>query len=66
MLTPEQLNNLPEDTKKEYLRTMVLLDEKKKEQEIRDDFLSFVKHMWPGFIEGEHHKIMAEKFNRVA
>ena len=32
MLTPEQLNNLPEDTKKEYLRTMVLLDEKKKEQ----------------------------------
>ena len=29
MLTPEQLDNLPEDTKKEYLRTMVLLDEKK-------------------------------------
>jgi len=22
--------------------------------------------MWPEFIEGEHHKIMAEKFNRVA
>ena len=53
MLTPEQLDNLPEDTKKEYLRTMVLLDEKKKEQAVRDDFLSFVKHMWPGFIEGE-------------
>ena len=66
MLTKQQLDNLPEDTKKEYMRTMLLLDEKKKEQAIRDDFLSFVKHMWPDFIEGEHHKIMAEKFNRVA
>ena len=66
MLTPEQINNLPSDSKKEYLRTMLLLDEKKKEQAIRDDFLSFVKHMWPDFIEGEHHKIMSEKFNRVA
>ena len=66
MLTPEQINNLPPDTKKEYLKTALLLDEKKKDQSIRDDFLSFVKYMWPEFIEGEHHKIMAEKFNRVA
>ena len=66
MLTPEQLKNLPEDTRKEYLKTLLLLDSKKKKQEVKDDFLSFVKHMWPEFIEGEHHKIMAEKFNRVA
>ena len=66
MLTPEQLDNLPSDTKKEYLKTALLLDQKKKDQSVRDDFLAFVKHMWPEFIEGEHHKIMAEKFNRVA
>ena len=66
MLTPEQINHLPPDAKKEYLRAMLLLDEKKKDQAVRDDFLAFVKHMWPDFIEGEHHKIMAEKFNRVA
>ena len=44
---------------------MLLLDEKKK---ISDpcDFLSFVKYMWPEFVEGELYKIMAEKFNRVA
>ena len=66
MLTPEQLENLPADTKKEYLKTALLLDQKKKDQAVRDDFLTFVKHMWPEFIEGEHHKIMAEKFNRVA
>ena len=66
MLTPEQIANLPPDTKKEYLKAALLLDQKKKDQSVRDDFLSFVKYMWPEFIEGEHHKIMAEKFNRVA
>ena len=66
MLTPEQIKQLPPDTRKDYLKTMLLVEEKKKEQLIKDDFLSFVKHMWPEFIEGEHHKIMAEKFNRVA
>ena len=66
MLTPEQINNLPPDTKKEYLKTALLLDQKKKDESVRNDFLAFVKHMWPEFIEGEHHKIMAEKFNRVA
>ena len=44
MLTPEQISNLPTDAKKEYLRTMLLLDEKKKDEAIRDDFLTFVKY----------------------
>ena len=42
MLTPEQINNLPPDTKKEYLKAALLLDEKKKDQAIRNDFLEFV------------------------
>ena len=65
MLTPEQIANLPPDTKKEYMQTVLLLEEKRKQQNIKDDFLSFVKHLWPNFIEGEHHKIMADKFNKV-
>ena len=66
MLTPEQISNLPTDARKDYLKTALMLEERKKQQLIRDDFLAFVKHMWPNFIEGEHHKIMAEKFNKVA
>ena len=50
MLTPEQISNLPPDTKKEYLKTALLLEERKKEQGIRTDFLQFVKYMWPDFI----------------
>ena len=30
MLTPEQINNLPPDTKKEYLKAALLLDQKRK------------------------------------
>ena len=66
MLTPEQISNLPTDARKDYLKTALMLEERKKQQLIRDDFLVFVKHLWPNFIEGEHHKIMAEKFNKVA
>ena len=29
-------------------------------------FLSFVKHVWPSFIAGNHHKIFAEKLEKVA
>ena len=32
----------------------------------KEDFMSFVKTVWPGFVEGRHHKIIAEKFNKIA
>ena len=28
--------------------------------------LEFVKMVWPAFIEGGHHRIMADAFNRIA
>ena len=31
----------------------------------RNDFLAFVRYVWPSFICGEHHKIMAKKFQEV-
>lgn len=35
-------------------------------QRCREDFLFFVQQMWPVFISGRHHKIMADAFERVA
>ena len=32
----------------------------------RESYLYFVTQMWPGFISGKHHAIMAEAFERVA
>ena len=28
----------------------------------RESYLFFVKQMWPGFISGKHHQIMADAF----
>ena len=60
------INKLPAEAKKEFLRYKIKLEEKRKESAVKNDFMSFVKYIWPDFIEGSHHKIMAEKFNRVS
>jgi len=62
----EKINKLPPDAKKEYLTTALLAAEKRKVEKINVDFLSFVKHVWPEFIEGYHHKKIAKKFNDLA
>ena len=30
------------------------------------DFMKFVTTMWPGFIHGRHHELMARKFEEIA
>ena len=35
-------------------------------EEFQTSFLRFVKHVWPSFITGSHHKIFGEKLERVA
>ena len=62
----EIINKLPPDVKKEFMKYAIKLDQKKTENKVKSDFLSFVKHVWPEFIEGDHHKKIAEKFNRLA
>jgi hypothetical protein len=37
-----------------------------KQERCRQNFLPFVREMWPPFIGGKHHQIMAEAFERVA
>jgi predicted phage terminase large subunit-like protein len=60
------LEKLPADVRKEFMKLAIRLGEKKKESQIHSDFLTFVKHMWPEFVEGSHHKIVSEKFNKLA
>ena len=62
----ELIEKLPPDAKKEFLKYAIKYDEKKKQNSVQKDFLSFVKHVWPEFIEGKHHKEIADKFNRLA
>jgi len=46
-----------------YILKNALLDKQEKTQ---NDFLTFVKAVWPDFVEGKHHRIYAEKLNRIA
>ena len=62
----EKIKKLPPDVKKEFMRTYLKYNDKKNEHKIQNDFMQFVKHVWPDFIEGKHHKIVAEKFNQLA
>jgi hypothetical protein len=61
-----KINRLPEDIKKEFLEAGMLASKKRKIEKVQNDFMSFVKHVWPEFIEGGHHKVIAEKFNLIA
>jgi predicted phage terminase large subunit-like protein len=57
-LTPDESAQLLE------LERSVALDEAR--PNITNNFLSFVKYVWPEFIEGSHHKIINKKFNDLA
>ena len=39
---------------------------KKTKKACKNDFLSFVKCVWPDFVEGAHHRHIADKFNKLA
>jgi len=50
------ISKLPSDVRKTFLRLKVLRAEKKIQNKAKDDFMSFVKCVWPEFIEGAHHR----------
>jgi predicted phage terminase large subunit-like protein len=61
-----KINQLPATQQQELLALMEELEEAKQREAAQMDFLHFVRIMWPAFIEGEHHKIMAKAFEKVA
>jgi predicted phage terminase large subunit-like protein len=60
------ISKLPSDVRKNFLKLQVMYAEKKIQNKAKDDFLSFVKCVWPEFIEGAHHRHVAKKFNDLA
>ena len=62
----EKLNRLPPDIKEEFIKAGLLAKQKRGIEKAQSDFMTFVKKVWPEFIEGSHHKKIAEKFNLIA
>ena len=65
MLTLKKINKIKDPIKRRKLKEdLVNADEAADRKEAQNDFLAFVKQMWPQFIEGEHHKRISDKFNK--
>ena len=58
--------NLTDEQYSEYLDNQKIEKLEEAKPYIKQDFLSFVKYVWPEFIEGSHHKIINKKFNDLA
>ena len=56
------VDTLPSDQRNKVYQLL----EMDRVERCQNDFLYFVTQMWPGFISGRHHKIMADAFERVA
>ena len=66
-LTLDQINKIPDIQAREKLKRDIIEGyEFQKKEAAKQDVLTFVKRMWPQFIEGKHHKIISEKFNKIA
>ena len=62
----KNITSLPVSDQQEILDLINELEDSENKEKARDSFIGFVKHAWPAFIEGRHHKIMADAFDRVA
>jgi len=60
------IKKLPLDEQKEYLKAFLKADQLKTKNKCTSDFLEFIKYIWPEFISGYHHRIISEKFNKIA
>lgn len=57
---------LSEQDQNEALALLSRYDQMDKQDKCQGDFIEFVQHMWPECILGRHHKIIGDKFNKIA
>jgi predicted phage terminase large subunit-like protein len=62
----KDINKLPTKARSQYKMLQVMLAQQKIQRKAKNDFMSFTKAVWPEFIEGAHHRIIAKKFNDLA
>ena len=53
-------------TAEKRLKLELRLAQLTKNEECQENFLTYVRKLWPEFIAGRHHLIIAEKLERVA
>jgi predicted phage terminase large subunit-like protein len=59
------IEKLPVNVQEQVFGDLHELRMAKRREEAQASFGKFVKVMWPGFIDGRHHKVMAKKFEEI-
>ena len=60
------LDSLPDGDRNNILAMAQGYADAKVREKSSKKFMEFVKVMWPGFIHGQHHALMAKKFEEIA
>jgi predicted phage terminase large subunit-like protein len=60
-----KLHLLTEDEKRVLLQEIEELEREDAKNLAQNDFMTFVRRMWPGFIPGKHHEVVAKAFENV-
>ena len=60
------IEGLPASEQEGLLATLADYETSVKRERAQVDFMSYVAEMWPGFVNGRHHKVMAKKFRDIA
>lgn len=63
---PALLTSLPAEVQIKAAELLEELAARKEADKAKVDFMAFVHKVWPSFIDGAHHKKMAQAFERVA
>lgn len=63
---PKIIDKLSEADLRVLEAELIRLEKLKQRELSQDKFIKFVEKVWPTFISGRHHKIMADAFERVA
>lgn len=62
----ELIDRLPESERGQLMMMASDVQSALLREQGQKSFLAFVKEMWPGFISGRHHAVMAHKFEQIA
>ena len=60
------IEKLPAHEQKEFMDTLAQYEQSVTRERAQTDFMAYVHEMWPGFVDGRHHKVMAKKFQEIA
>ena len=58
-------SSLPLDQQEEMLDLVTEFQLALKKEGARDNFIDFARYVYPGFIEGPHHRLVASAFDRI-